>query len=105
MLDEVLIACSTTLHTYAATVLCAVLGKWSTLDVAHIGESEYAGLFGNKVLISFICKEFFAGRSAVVGDRIQINKGICICYSFTESAFAMFVIAGFLITCSSAGII
>ena len=46
MLDEVLVACCATLSTYAATVLCAVLSKWGTLDIAHVRDGD------NHVVIS-----------------------------------------------------
>ena len=46
MLDEILVACCATLHTYTATILDAVLGQRGTLDISHMRDGD------NHILIS-----------------------------------------------------
>ena len=88
MLDEVLIACRTSLHAYAATVLQTVFGKRSPLDISEVRDGDHhilicievfrIELFRRECDLSPSCITIlFLHLESLVLDDAQLHAFVC----------------------------
>ena len=79
--DDIVLTSCKSLDTLAASALSLVLRHGNTLDVAEVGQSEYAGFLGNEILDIDLTRNVHNLGAAVVavfvGDLLTRASSLC----------------------------
>ena len=77
MLDEVLITCSTSLHSYSTSILSLVLSKRCSLDISEMRNCNYNILISIEVLwVEFLCRKCNLGSSLITVFLLHLKSFI-----------------------------